>query len=213
MDMQSHWSQIYQSKSPSDVSWYQAKPDRSLDFIRQTGINTAAHIIDVGAGSSTLVDHLLLSGYQHITVLDISEEALQLARNRIGDAHEHMVEWIVGDITKVELPVHTYDVWHDRAAFHFLTDSLLRQRYIEQVQRAVRPGGHIIIATFATEGPEQCSGLDIIRYDPSSLHGTFGNDFELVTSTNETHVTPWGTEQKFIYCYCRLRETETMPTH
>lgn len=205
MEMQPHWSGIYQKKSAIDVSWYQEHLNLSVDLIRGTGIDPSAQIIDVGAGSSTLADHLLRLGYQHITLLDLSDEALQMTRDRIGQ--QAAVQWIVGDITKVILPVHSYDVWHDRAVFHFLTDTQLRQRYIEQVQQALKPGGHIIVATFAADGPTQCSGLDVMRYDPASLHGAFGEDFQLISSTAETHITPWNSEQKFIYCYCRIRES------
>lgn len=206
MNPKSHWSNIYKTKVPTDVSWYQERPSSSLEFIQNTGVGLDAHIIDVGAGSSTLVDHLLRAGYHNITLLDISEEALQLTRNRIDESHLDKVEWLVGDITNIPLTEYHYDIWHDRAFFHFLTDSHLRRRYIEQVKRAVKPNGDVIMATFATDGPNQCSGLDVVQYDSSSLQSVFGEDFQLISSNNESHQTPWGAEQKFVYCHCRKQE-------
>jgi len=173
-------------------------------MIQQTGIALDEPIIDVGAGASTLVDHLLEMNYQNITLLDLSAEALQVAQSRLGE-RSGTLTWLEGDVTTVSLPEHHYSGWHDRAVFHFLTDADARQRYIEQVSRSVRPGGHVIVATFALDGPEKCSGLDVVRYDAVSLHGEFGEQFKLVWNTNETHHTPWGTEQQFVYCYCRTQ--------
>jgi ubiquinone/menaquinone biosynthesis C-methylase UbiE len=202
MNKKSHWEHIYETKAPTQVSWYQEHSQYSLRFIQNTGIPKAGHILDVGGGASSLVDDLLAAGFQQISVLDVSAAALQLARQRLG-VRAANVNWIEADITRVDLPDQTYDVWHDRAVFHFLTQAADRQRYIETVQRSVRKGGHVIVATFAPDGPERCSGLEVMRYSPESLHGEFGNGFELVDSTYETHHTPFGTEQKFIYCYCR----------
>jgi ubiquinone/menaquinone biosynthesis C-methylase UbiE len=148
------------------------------------------------------VDDLIAAGFQHINVLDVSGMALQLARQRLG-ARAVDVNWIEADITQADLPGQAFDVWHDRAVFHFLTQAADRQRYIATLRHAVRKGGHVIVATFAPDGPERCSGLEVMRYDPESLHSEFGNGFDLVDSTNEIHHTPFGTEQKFIYCYCR----------
>jgi ubiquinone/menaquinone biosynthesis C-methylase UbiE len=206
MDAKTHWSHIYQTKSSSDVSWYQKKPMLSIELIQGTQVGQQAHVIDVGAGASTLVDHLLALEYPHITLLDISSEALNITRERLGETSSARLQWLVGDITAMELPEQAYDIWHDRAVFHFLTQPLQRSRYIQQVQRAVKPGGHIIIATFATDGPNQCSGLDIVQYDATALHHTFGTDFNLIHSTHETHITPWASEQKFIYCHCQLKK-------
>lgn len=203
MDYKTHWSQVYQTKSTTDVSWYQAHPDLSLDFIRRTGVDSEARIIDVGAGASNLADHLLAQGYQNITLLDISAEALEATRLRLGEQAAR-VTWLEGDITTIKLPFQAFDVWHDRAVFHFLTESIARQRYVEQVRHAVKPGGHVIVATFGLDGPLKCSDLDVMRYDPATLHGVFGSEFDLVDSASETHITPWGSEQKFIYCYCRM---------
>ena len=203
MGTKTHWENIYQTKAPTQVSWYQEHARLSLRLIADTGIDRADPIIDVGGGTSTLVDDLLASSYQHLTVLDISASALQTAQQRLG-VRATAVTWIEADITQAQLPGQFYAVWHDRAVFHFLTQPHDRQRYIQAVRHAVKPGGHVIVATFALDGPPQCSGLNVTRYNPDSLHHEFGEDFQLLTSTRETHVTPFGTEQKFIYCYCRM---------
>jgi 2-polyprenyl-3-methyl-5-hydroxy-6-metoxy-1,4-benzoquinol methylase len=202
MNTKTHWEHIYETKAPTQVSWYQEHARFSLQYIRSTGIQKTDAIIDVGGGASTLVDDLVADGYQQISVLDVSAVALQLARQRLG-THAVEVNWIESDVTQADLPEQAYDLWHDRAVFHFLTQALDRQRYIHTVRQAVRKGGHVIVATFAPDGPDQCSGLDVVRYSPESLHDEFGAGFEIVDSTRETHHTPFGTEQKFIYCYCR----------
>lgn len=202
MNTKTHWEHIYETKAPTQVSWYQEHAKFSLQYIQNTGIRKTDHIIDVGGGASNLVDDLIAYGFQQISVLDVSGAALQLARQRLG-GHAVDVNWIEADITQADLPYQAYDVWHDRAVFHFLTQSADRQHYIDIVQHAVRKGGHVIVATFAPDGPERCSGLEVVRYSPESLHGEFGDDFELIDSTHQTHQTPFGTEQKFIYCYCR----------
>ena len=203
MNTKTHWEHIYETKAPSRVSWYQAHARFSLQYIRNTGIQKTDAIIDVGGGASTLVDDLIADGYQQISVLDVSAAALQLARQRLGP-HALHVNWIEADITRADIPEQAYDLWHDRAVFHFLTQPADRQRYVDTVRHAVRKGGHVIVATFAPDGPEQCSGLEVVRYSPESLHQEFGRDFQMVESTRETHHTPFGTEQKFIYCYCRM---------
>ena len=202
MNIKTHWEHIYETKAPDQVSWYQEHAQFSLQYIRKTGIRKTDHIIDVGGGASTLVDDLIADGFQQISILDVSGTALQLARQRLG-AKANDVKWIEADITRADLPHQAYDVWHDRAVFHFLTQAADRQRYVDRVRHAVRPGGHVIVATFASDGPDRCSGLDVMRYSPESLHGEFGEDFELMDSTRESHQTPFGTEQRFIYCYCR----------
>ena len=202
MNAKFHWQHIYETKATTQVSWYQEHAKFSLQYIQNTGVRKTDHIIDVGAGASTLVDDLIENGFQNITVLDVSGTALELARQRLG-AQAAVVNWIEADITRVELPRDAYDVWHDRAVFHFLTQASDRQYYVETVRRSVRKGGHVIVATFAPDGPERCSGLDVMRYDSESLHEEFGNGFDLIDSTRETHHTPFETEQKFIYCYCR----------
>jgi SAM-dependent methyltransferase len=203
MNKKPHWEHIYESRAPTQVSWYQEHARFSLEYIRKTGIQKTDAIIDVGGGASRLVDDLVADGYRQISVLDISAAALQLARKRLG-TYAAAVTWMEADITQADLPAQAYDLWHDRAVFHFLTQAIDRQRYVETVRHAVRVGGHIILATFAPDGPERCSGLDVVRYSPESLHHEFGADFEMVDSTRETHHTPFGTEQTFIYCYCRL---------
>jgi len=204
MENKMHWEHIYQTKPATQVSWFQAHPLLSLQYIQNTGIGKTGHIIDVGGGASTLVDHLLDAGFQHITVLDISVTALQVSQQRL-DARADSVTWLEAEITQVTLPNFVYDVWHDRAVFHFLTEPDDRRRYVDAVQKSVKPGGHVIVATFALDGPQQCSGLEVTRYDRESLHNEFGADFELLESSREEHHTPFGTEQKFIYCYCRKR--------
>jgi SAM-dependent methyltransferase len=148
------------------------------------------------------VGDLLKNGYRHITVLDISAAALEAAQHRLG-ARAREVTWLEADILQIELPHHQYDLWHDRAVFHFLTDAGDRRRYVNAVKNAVKPGGHIIVATFASDGPDRCSGLPVARYEPESMHHEFGDDFQLLNSAHETHPTPFGTQQKFVYCYCR----------
>jgi ubiquinone/menaquinone biosynthesis C-methylase UbiE len=202
MSLKTHWEHIYQTKAPTQVSWYQEHSLQSLQFIANTGITKTSQIIDVGGGPSALVGDLLNNGYQHITVLDISATALEAARQRLG-AHANAVTWLEADILQIRLPHHEYDLWHDRAVFHFLIEPEDRRFYVNAVKEAVKPGGHVIVATFASDGPERCSGLPVTRYDPKSLHHEFGKGFELVDSANESHHTPFGTEQKFIYCYCR----------
>jgi len=202
METKTHWEQIYHTKATTQVSWYQLHPHLSLHYIQNTGIDRTGQVIDIGGGASTLVDHLLDAGFQHLTVLDISAAALEVAQQRLG-LRAGSVTWLEADITQVALPHHKYDIWHDRAVFHFLTRPEDRQRYLNLVREAVKPGGYVIMATFADDGPERCSGLEVMRYNPERLHSEFGTDFELLDSAHEQHQTPFGTEQKFIYCYCR----------
>jgi ubiquinone/menaquinone biosynthesis C-methylase UbiE len=200
MDSKKHWETIYTTKEPTKVSWHQPYPELSLEIIKRTGVGKEQQIIDVGA--STLVDDLLAGGYRNVTVLDISGAALALARERLGRSASR-VTWVEADITRIELPSSFYDLWHDRAVFHFLTSAEDRERYVEAVRRSVKNGGHVIVATFGLEGPLSCSGLTVSRYSAESLHQQFGGDFELVDSMKEIHQTPGGTEQSFVYCYCR----------
>lgn len=202
MEIKPYWEQIYHTKAVTQVSWYQLHPSLSLQHIQNTGVSKTGHIIDVGGGASTLVDHLLEDGFQQVTVLDISAAALEIVQQRLGP-RARLVTWLEADITRATLPHQEYDVWHDRAVFHFLMEREDRQRYVNAVREAVKPGGHVIVATFASDGPERCSGLEVVRYDSEGLHNEFGADFELLDSVREEHQTPFGTEQKFIYCYCR----------
>lgn len=202
MMTKTHWEEVYETKESNQVSWFQEHPELSLQFIERTGVDKTGPIVDVGGGASTLVDDLLDKDYQNITVLDISVAALEVAQERLG-SRAKAITWLEADITQVQLPHKFYDVWHDRAVFHFLTQAADRQKYVEAVRHSVKPGGHVIVATFGVDGPTRCSGLEVVRYDPDSLHGEFGESFDLVRSTGESHQTPFGTEQKFIYCYCR----------
>lgn len=197
-----HWNRVYETKKATEVSWYRAHLDMSLKLIRQAGPDLASAIIDVGGGEATLVDNLLGRGYADVTVLDISEAALEATRARLGDVAAS-VTWLPGDVTTLELPKARYDVWHDRAVFHFLTDPAQRAAYVRQVAGSVRDGGRVIVGTFGPEGPLQCSGLDVVRYDPGSLHEEFGARFELVKHLEEVHQTPMGRQQQFVWCYCR----------
>jgi ubiquinone/menaquinone biosynthesis C-methylase UbiE len=202
MQSKKHWEHVYTSKSADQASWFQEHAKHSLRLIRDTGVPATASIIDVGGGASTLVDDLLLNGYSNVTVLDLSAAALAAAKKRLG-ARSRSVNWIEGNVTQVTLPAHAYDVWHDRAAFHFLTAPEDRHAYVEAVLRAVKPDGHVIVATFAEDGPLQCSGLPVMRYRPDELHAEFGEPFTLLKHEKETHHTPFGTVQQFVYCYCR----------
>ena len=202
MQSKQHWEQVYKTKGATSVSWYQEHAQQSLERIRQTGVQRGAGIIDVGGGASTLVDDLLADGYSNLSVLDLSEAALAAAKQRLG-ARAQQVSWLVGDITQVNLPRHAYAVWHDRAVFHFLTTAEEREAYVRAVLRAVRPGGHVIVATFAEDGPERCSGLPVVRYSADGLHAQFGAPFTLLRHEREEHHTPAGAVQKFIYCMCR----------
>ncbi|QDF98367.1 SAM-dependent methyltransferase [Azoarcus sp. DD4] len=201
MNIRTHWDEVYATKAAQSVSWYQPHAALSLDLIRRTGAGRDAAIIDVGGGASTLVDDLLADGYRHLSVLDLSAEALAIARRRLG-APADTVRWIAGDVTTVPLPTCHFDVWHDRAVFHFLTEPAQRRAYVQQVMRAVKPGGHVIVATFAPDGPLQCSGLPVMRYSADSLHDEFGAAFRLLEHRDEEHLTPAGKVQHFIYCHC-----------
>lgn len=196
-----HWNKIYQSKQADDVSWYRPHLEKSLDLILHTRIGPGAAIIDVGGGASTLVDDLLDRGFRNLTVVDISAEALDVAKRRLG-RRAAGVTWLTGDITALNLRVDAFDLWHDRAVFHFLTDEARRRGYLENVCRSVRKDGFVIVATFGPEGPERCSGLPVVRYSSDALHAAFGDAFKLLEHIEEHHRTPWGTEQEFIYCLC-----------
>ena len=172
-------------------------------LIRGTGVSRSGAIIDVGGGASMLVDDLIADGYQHVTVLDLSAAALEVAKQRLG-RRAGFVTWMEGDVTTVELPTHHFDIWHDRAVFHFLTEEQDRRAYVANVLQAVRPSGHVIVATFAEDGPTQCSGLPVMRYSAKQLHAEFGTSFALLKQEREDHQTPSGTVQRFIYCYCRV---------
>jgi SAM-dependent methyltransferase len=194
-DRRAHWDSVYRAKREDEVSWFQASPTLSLDLIHATGAERSAPIIDVGGGASRLVDALVNEGFANLTVLDVSEAATQKTKVRLG-ARATRVTWIVADVTKWE-PKDTYDLWHDRAAFHFLTAPEDRAAYAQRVLRAVRPGGHVVIGTFALDGPERCSGLPVVRHDADSIGHVLGSSFELIETRRHDHQTPMGGNQKF----------------
>jgi SAM-dependent methyltransferase len=196
-DKKTHWENIYQDKSPLDVSWYQKEPSLSLELIRSTHVGSDEPIIDVGGGASVLVDYLCKEGFTNLAVLDISGKALFCAKKRLGNLAQN-IEWYESDITQFHAP-HQFSLWHDRAVFHFLTDKPDRKNYVKALKHALRPGGHLIIAAFAIGGPKQCSGIDIVQYDAEKLTAELGDDFELIEVRNEVHITPSNKEQKFTY--------------
>jgi len=200
---QTHWETVYLNKAVEEVSWSRPHLEVSLRLIADSAPSASSAIIDVGGGEATLVDDLVAQGYSDVTVLDISPAAIDVAKSRLGMSAA-AVHWITGDITAVELEPARYDVWHDRAVFHFLTSAGDRAAYVRQIARSVRPGGHVIVATFGPDGPDKCSGLDVVRYDAEHLHGEFGPKFRLLDSVTELHETPWGTPQQFMYCLCRM---------
>jgi 2-polyprenyl-3-methyl-5-hydroxy-6-metoxy-1,4-benzoquinol methylase len=202
-ERQAHWQNVYQTKAEDEVSWFQSSPTISLDLIRATGVSRDASIVDIGAGASRLIDALVEAGFTALTALDLSESALAVAKARLAD-RAATVDWFVGDVTTWQ-PSRTYDVWHDRAAFHFLTDTGDQLTYANCVQQAVRPGGHVIIATFALDGPERCSGLPVVRHDQSSIGRLLGDSFELAESLREDHHTPNGAIQRFQFSRFRRR--------
>jgi 2-polyprenyl-3-methyl-5-hydroxy-6-metoxy-1,4-benzoquinol methylase len=203
VDPKAHWEKVYRTKQPNEVSWYRRHLDVSLRLIEEASPNRDAQIIDVGGGESTLVDDLLARGYHNLSILDVSLTALDVAKQRLS-ASADTVKWISGDVTTIAFARNQYDVWHDRAVFHFLTESKERAAYVRQVAQAVKPGGHVIVATFGPEGPTQCSGLNVVRYDADALHNEFGTSFQLVKHLTELHQTPAGSIQQFTYCYCNL---------
>src|SRR3989338_10173254 len=198
-DKRTHWETIYQTKKPDSVSWYQPSLRLSIELILRTGVAKGAALIDVGGGASTLVDDLLSLQYSNITVLDISAQALEYSKNRLASRADS-VKWVLGDITAVDLSESSFDVWHDRAVFHFLVREKEGKGYCKSMETSVRRGGFVVIATFGPNGPLKCSGLEIVRYDPTSLQRTLGDAFSLMSSQVEHHTTPFNTIQEFVYC-------------
>lgn len=204
MQTKQHWENVYTTKTTDSVSWFQQHAETSFRLVQETCVEKNASIIDIGGGASTLVDDLLSTGYSNLSVLDLSSAALEVAKARIGSASEN-VKWLVDDITEVVFAEHAFDVWHDRAVFHFLTEPADRKSYVKTVLRSVVPKGHVIISTFAQDGPTKCSGLPVRRYSAEELQSEFGENFILKSQFNEAHQTPFGTEQKFIYCLFEKR--------
>ena len=204
----SHWETVYTTKGEREVSWFQQDPAPSLELIALAGLSESASIIDIGGGASRLVDILVERKIGQVTVLDLSAAALDAARKRLkerlGDKAAG-VTWVVADITDWE-PTQTYDLWHDRAAFHFLTDPADRSAYLQRLKKAVKRGGHVVIGTFALDGPEKCSGLPVVRYDAASLSEMLGTDFRLIDTRRHDHATPWGAVQRFQFSTFRRNE-------
>jgi SAM-dependent methyltransferase len=198
---QAHWEKVYTTKGENEVSWFQQSPEPSFELIVQAGATHASAIIDIGGGASRLVDHLVEQGFADITVLDLSGAALEAARRRL-ESRADRVHWIVADATAWE-PAKAYDIWHDRAAFHFLTDEKDRAAYVARLEQAVKTGGHAIIGTFALDGPERCSGLPVARYDSAGLAQALGPGFRLVHTRRHEHATPWGSRQMFQFSVFR----------
>jgi 2-polyprenyl-3-methyl-5-hydroxy-6-metoxy-1,4-benzoquinol methylase len=200
-DRQDHWTRVYEEKPPSTVSWYQAEPEPSLRALDRFGAEPSSSIIDVGGGASNLVDALLRRGWNDVTVLDIAAPALDASKERLG-SEASRVSWEVADVTDWQ-PSRQYDVWHDRAVFHFLTQPEQRKAYRRALLAGIAPGGLVIMATFALDGPDKCSGLPVQRYDPAMLASELGDGFRLIEGWREEHTTPWGSAQSFNWCAFR----------
>jgi trans-aconitate methyltransferase len=198
---QAHWQKAYKEKGEKQVSWFQEKPVLSLELIHGVGVKPDSAIIDIGGGASRLVDALVNEGHRDLTVLDLSDEAVAITRSRLAECAA-LVKWIVADVTEWE-PSRQYDLWHDRAAFHFLTEATDRAAYLDRLMRAIRPGGHAIIATFAIDGPERCSGLPVMRYDATLLSAALGRTFALIGTRRHDHTTPTGGVQRFLFSLFR----------
>lgn len=202
-DRRSHWETVYAGREPEQLSWHQEDPELSLELIRSAAADRGAAIIDIGGGASRLVDRLLGDGYRDLSVLDISAKAIRAAQQRLGERSE-AVTWLETDVTAFS-PSQRYRVWHDRAAFHFLTDPRDRERYVEVLEQALDPDGQLIIATFAVDGPTRCSGLEVVQYDARKLGAELGSGFELVEQRESRHRTPAGAEQPFTFFRYRFR--------
>ena len=204
MSSKAHWEAIFRNAKSNEVSWYQPHLRLSMRLFTRAGVSVRSSVIDIGGGDSTLVDDLLAKGIQDVTVLDISPEALSRARERLG-ANAESVRWIEADVTRAQLPSSYFDVWHDRAVFHFLVNRQERAAYTRILGSALRPSGYVIVATFAHDGPTRCSGLPTVRYSPSELQAELGPLYELIEAEPENHRTPFGAEQRFVYCLLQKR--------
>ena len=206
MQPSDHWDSVYRNKPFDSVSWYAPHLGESLRLIEQLCPDKTAAIVDIGGGESTLVDDLLHRGYLDLSVLDISSTAIAFTKQRLG-LQARQVNWHVGDITQHSFGSKKFDLWHDRAVFHFLTDEASRRAYVDRVRQAVEPGGYVLMATFGPNGPLKCSGLDVVRYDDQRLHHEFGEGFCMLGSEISDHHTPMGTDQQFLYCWCRVNHS------
>lgn len=207
MSRESHWESVYRTRRADQLSWYRPHLETSLRLIEEVQPDRDGRIVDVGGGESTLVDDLIAAGFRNVDVLDVSATALEFSQGRMG-ALAKRVRWHRGDVTRYGFEPSSFDLWHDRAVFHFLTSPEDRAAYVRQVAHAVRPGGHVIVATFGPQGPTRCSGLPVERYSAPELHAQFGLQFELVKHVLETHRTPEGAEQQFVYCLCNMSAAE-----
>jgi SAM-dependent methyltransferase len=198
-----HWDKVYATQAETAVSWYQPRSALSLQLIEAASLDGNASVIDVGGGASTLVDDLLAQGFSDVTVLDIAGSALERSKARLGKTADR-VGWILADVTRW-MPERTWDIWHDRAAFHFLTDLTSQQAYVAALTAATRPGATVIVSTFGLDGPGKCSGLAVERYSPGTLARRLGSDFALIADETEVHKTPWGAEQRFLYVVLKRR--------
>lgn len=207
MSRQDHWQRVYQEKSPNAVSWYRDHLDTSLEILGRLSLPSSAHILDAGAGASTFVDDVLQLGFSQVTVVDIAEAALAKSRERLGE-HANRITWLAGDITTLILPAGNVDFWHDRAVFHFLTDTSDRAAYIRQLHHCIAPKGHVLLSTFHLDGPAKCSGLEVQRYSSEMLADVLGKDFCLEHSGLESHFTPWESEQRFVHALFRRATVE-----
>ena len=203
MDAKEHWERVYSTRKADQLSWFRPHLEISLAWIEGVAPDHASRIIDVGGGESTLADDLLVRGYSNLTVLDVSPSAIAAMMERLGEQADK-VRWLCADVTEAELPAASYDVWHDRAVFHFLLEREQRAAYVRNLERSLRDGGHAILAAFGPEGPKRCSGLEVMRYDAESLHRELGAGFRLVDSAWELHRTPSGASQQFLYCCFKL---------
>ena len=199
MDKKQHWQYVYENKSAQEVSWFQAHATTSLKLIEQANTSKGSAIVDIGGGASTLVDDLLVAGYKNISVFDLSSSALNVSKKRLGALAEN-IQWQVGDITQVDFPTNSIDLWHDRAVFHFLINDADRNKYLSTLKNALKVNGYVIFATFAKDGPEKCSGLPVQRYTSKELSLLCGNDFKLVNEHFQVHKTPFESSQNFVYC-------------
>jgi len=202
-DPKTHWENVYQKESPEELSWYQDKPEISLKLIAATGVGFDGNLIDIGGGTSKLASLLVAQGYTKVTVLDIAAHSIEQAKLALGE-QANKLQWIEADATNYNF-AEKYDIWHDRAVFHFLTDIHDRKRYVDAAQQSLKTDGHLIIATFGLKGPRKCSGLHVVRYSPETLHNELGKNFDLVETFIEVHSTPSKVQQEFIYCHFTKR--------
>lgn len=204
IDKNAHWETVYRDKDAQDVSWYRPHLEVSLQLLERAGLGAHSRVIDIGGGASTLVDDLLARGVSRVTVLDLSQEALQVAKERLGELAA-AVGWIVANVTEADLPKAAFDLWHDRAALHFLTTPEETAAYVDRARSSLATDGHVLVGGFASDGPERCSGLPVARREPAEIAALFGNDFELIDEAHDTHATPWGAQQHFAYALLRKR--------